>query len=170
MNKTFAKPFIESIEFVLGNDAVYESEYKKIFRLRDFYNQPFDIGMLVNPIEKPKEDGIYTHGFNSPTDYPYQLKRWQEAEDKVLFEGWAMEPPSEIDFVNKQDKLEWRIIDFSRSGERNFVYQKNFDAKNSPTFRWSFPVPTTLNDFITDCCRASMRNSWRDWVVEKYFK
>ncbi len=90
-----ALPFIEVVGNIhrenmgknLSTNEVVEIA-SKILRLQKFYSKPFDIGMLVNPIEKPNSSN---DKYNMETVVNYRwifnadARKWKDAEDKKLF-------------------------------------------------------------------------------------
>ena len=78
---------------------IFGKQYHKIipitiFKYNKFLKKPIKEEMIVNRFgEKPDSSKIYTQGMSFDTDYNVQIKKWQEAEDKLLFKGgkisWA---------------------------------------------------------------------------------
>ena len=66
-----------------------QDSYKRIVKYNEFLKQPITKEMFVNEINFPNEDdyqGIIP--MTSKEDYHVELKRWQEAEKKVIFKDW----------------------------------------------------------------------------------
>lgn len=105
-----ALPFIE----VVGNihrenmgktvsaDEVVEIG-SKIFKLYKFYSQPFDIGMLVNPIDEPN-DIHYGENMKEYDKFHEDLRKWEEEKDKVLFGGDYLKQVKELFQVEPEFK------------------------------------------------------------------
>lgn len=102
---TTLKPLIEYIEYLNTiaknaepkNRAITESLlWVKLMQYVKEIKTPLSLSQFIpcrdgKPLEKPDPNGIYTDGFNSPTDYPFQVKEYETALSKVLFKGWRIE-------------------------------------------------------------------------------
>ena len=112
-----ALPFIEALGKV-DHQTLY-----KVWKLKDFYSQPFDIGMLVNPIEKPEtSDDKYRESVpNYRWIFNDDVKKWQEAEDKVLFEK---------DEFDKVGANTWNDMAEFCGTLDEFIYMFCFNLKN----------------------------------------
>ncbi len=146
-----ALPFIEVVDNLVYS-LCYEDEYgyseKIIEPLIEFYSQPFDMGMLVNPIKKPfypilscslvRTEGelrmdATRHAASEKqcNKYEVKLKRWQEAEDEVLFE------------------------------------KDEFDRVGGDTWNDMCEFNGTLDEFINMFCFNPKK--WKQSIVDKYF-
>jgi len=157
-----ALPFIEVIKKAgfqireFGNSKVGIYGVNNMEEVVEFYSQPFDIGMLVNPIEQSKYVS-YIDNVNKCAKYYEDLKKWQEAEDKILFEGLKIKGIS------------------NTSGETVYVYiegfkDAGFSGKNErDMFKNSGCNYVTLEDFIHDQNRKGKSLHWKQSIVDKYF-
>ncbi len=88
-----------------------------------------------------------------------------------FFEGWERELPSQIDYVKPNISWDIRVIDFSCKDFKEIVIKRYPVVKSVPIcFHRSFPVPRTLDEFITDCARTPVELIWKQEIVDKYFK
>jgi hypothetical protein len=78
---TGAVPFLE---YINKYRFVYDLEH--YIKLVNFYSLPFDVSMLVNPIPYPNLTTINFDSEGKCTNPEYI--NWQQAEERVLFEGW----------------------------------------------------------------------------------
>ena len=69
-----ARPFIEAIES-FKETANLEWYHTVICRLQGLYSYPFDIGMLINPIDQPTKYVSWSDNI-----------KWSKSESKILFE------------------------------------------------------------------------------------
>lgn len=80
--------YLDSIQVALFMQWQYVKKYN------DFLKQPLTKEMFVNEIEKPdkKEYGNFTsHPYLTENElYELALETWQEAENKVIFEGASL--------------------------------------------------------------------------------
>ena len=60
------------------------------FKVADFYNQKFDVGMLVNPIAKPDADYYGDIHKEDRDKWTNDYGNWQQAESLRYFEGWEI--------------------------------------------------------------------------------
>jgi hypothetical protein len=94
---TGAVPFLEycykikeehTKEDLQGNTKAINNALFKIYEGMRFYSLPFDVSMLVNPIPYPNLTTINFDSEGKCTNPEYI--NWQQAEDKVIFEGWGL--------------------------------------------------------------------------------
>jgi hypothetical protein len=92
---TGAVPFLEycykikeehTKEDLQGNTKAINNALFKIYEGMRFYSLPFDVSMLVNPIPYPNLTTINFDSEGKCTNPEYI--NWQQAEERVLFEGW----------------------------------------------------------------------------------
>jgi len=77
------KPFIEAVKEY--GHLVDANLAKQVRLLHGLYSQSFDMGMVVNPIEKPDYDD-YFEEIDGQAKFRNALAIWGYSEDKVLFE------------------------------------------------------------------------------------
>lgn len=164
-----ALPFIEAVKYIkveLNEEKQRLADYtQKVIELNEFYSQPFDIGMLVNPIEKPVRE-------INPPDlednrrltkiWKEKMEKWRKAEGKVLFKWTEGISANNILISNDGTHVRWHID--IREWDGNIKYR---NIMNEDTML--FPIPETLNYFISDCCRAGVTLHWKQSIVDKYF-
>lgn len=109
----------------------------------DFFLQPFSVDMLVNLIKEPN---LATINFDSEGKCTNpEIKEYQQAEEKVMFEGWEKYPNG--DMILKADNK----IALSYDGHNKHLtnYYNEFGESQS----WEVK---SLNDFITLCTLAGV--------------
>lgn len=106
----------------------------EIYKLRDvanFYNQPFTVYMLVNPV---MADGVNIKPLI------------QQSESLRLFEGW--EENGELSFLYIYNKNHTVIADFCETSIR---FRENDNYELNDYYFYCGYNNITLNDFITLC-------------------
>jgi hypothetical protein len=117
----------------------------------DFFLQPFSVDMLVNLIKEPN---LATINFDSEGKCTNpEIKEYQQAEDKVIFEGWSM----------FQDCGIWKY--YQPSEESNIMISA-YDNKDlyfvvcEDEQTGSIKL-NTVNDFITLCNLAEINLTFK---------
>ena len=155
---TKAISFIEAVE-KLNKQGDNSTLFKRDIRdLIDFYNHPFSLDMLCNPLEKPMEkDYIFIDAYN------LDLELWQEAEAKVIFKGW--------EYLTGSDK--YMLINRSPVNDPYFQIEKNDRYSITIGIHGSFflPIPLTIGDYINDFSRLKKLDNleFTDSITDKYF-
>lgn len=144
-----AVPFLELLKSKLNVYGLLQETNEVFFDTRkyiDFYSQPFDVSMLVNPIELGKYSGSFKDTDTQETIammvgnediklYP----EWQQAEENVLFEGW------------EENFEEYDNGYICKTGQIWFRFKDNEFYYNKLGVEYATQIPKTLNDFITLC-------------------
>jgi len=87
----------ENMGKYISTDEVVEIG-SKIFKLYKFYSQPFEMGMLMNPIKTPDIKSVSPNGIKL-------IDKWQEAENKKLFKFPNTKGISNFSVVEKIEGL-----------------------------------------------------------------
>lgn len=90
---------VDEIDDYVSESKNYERGCKILFAWKEFLKQPLKLEMFIacgkdgKPLEKPElyEKYILSHKLDLPDSHRARLKEFQEAEKKVLFEGWWLE-------------------------------------------------------------------------------
>lgn len=114
-----------------------------------FYNQKFDVGMLVNPYEYKD---IHLVGIKEGDE---NNKLWQQAEQNRLFEGWALNEDDEYECQYSEVICKVLCIEMIRKNE--IVNDYYLQRINNDSYRFY-----TLNDFITLCNLAGIELIWNE--------
>jgi hypothetical protein len=135
---TGAVPFLEWFNDITDRHLLQYCNMPTLIKIAYFYSLPFDVSMLVNPIPYPNLTTINFDSEGKCTNPEYI--NWQQAEDKVIFEGWEKYPNG--DMILKADNK----IALSYDGHNKHLtnYYNEFGESQS----WEVK---SLNDFITLC-------------------
>lgn len=154
-----ALPFMESI----GNLNNNEEFFVKVAGLYQLFRQRFRVDLLINPEgrkpEPPEEPYLSDPDCDVHIQWQIYLKQWQEAEDKLLFEGF-------------KKKLRSVPYGWSISFDENKSIRSYFDGKyiiSTPDKEWTTMLPETVNEFISDFRRAGIELIWKESVINNYF-
>jgi hypothetical protein len=85
---TGAVPFLEWFNDITDRHLLQYCNMPTLIKIAYFYSLPFDVSMLVNPIPYPNLTTINFDSEGKCTNPEYI--NWQQAEDKVIFEGWGL--------------------------------------------------------------------------------
>ena len=93
-----------------------ETTYLKIFNYAKFLKQPLKLEMFVpcdnqgNILKEPKKDNFLTQSGLYQTDYHTEsLKQYEQAKEKVLFEGFTYNSEDELIEKIETDGTIWSI-------------------------------------------------------------
>ena len=86
---------MKALSFIETLGEVDHQTLYKVWELKKFYSQPFDVGMLINPIGKPDfnkkihlDNMDRTAGYTELNILQDERNKWKQAENKVLFD-WS---------------------------------------------------------------------------------
>lgn len=123
------KTLISMVDFILENAKqpyVEGTKYKDLVNYANFLKQPLNLGMFFpcdedgDVLEKPED---YEKRLpNMMTEYNDEVYRYQQAKEKVLFEGFEF-------------KEYERMICFEKKGIEIFIYNKNYQTFSAPRGR-----------------------------------
>jgi hypothetical protein len=142
MNSIEASPYIDvSPSSILAKEKLY--------------NALFEFGRVANKFgSRPeKQRGFW----ESDQGYQNRLNQWEREERQVLFEGWICKDM--FHFQELQNKSTNTII----------TIEPNSYVVQHEGRKFEFPVlPDTINEFITDLKRISIRLFWKEEIAEIY--
>lgn len=118
------------------NTNLYEFSYDnlhKIYKYANFLKKPLELGMFV-PCD---EDGNVLRKPKKSQWYEYDLKKYQEAEERVLFKGFEVE--------DKTPNTIWLGVNNEKGNDKHFNVQYSFIEKR---FMYSFTEYKTIEDLI----------------------
>jgi hypothetical protein len=149
---TGAVPFLEWFNDITDRHLLQYCNMPTLIKIAYFYSLPFDVSMLVNPIPYPNLTTINFDSEGKCTNPEYI--NWQQAEDKVIFEGWSM----------FQDGGIWKY--YQPSEESNIMISA-YDNKDlyfvvcEDEQTGSIKL-NTVNDFITLCNLAGVNLKFKE--------
>lgn len=136
---------------------LYNTYALDVLHVSHFYNQPFTVDMLVNPIELGKysgkivnEDGTIKAMLMGEKDIEL-FHKWQQSESLRLFEGW--EENGELSFLYIYNKNHTVIVDFC---ETSICFRENDNYELNDYYFYCGYNNITLNDFIILCNLAGI--------------
>lgn len=150
-----AVPFIEFVSELMNylRESGNTERFKELMdESLDFYNQPFSVDMLVNPIELGKYSGVFK-SFSTGVimgavidEKDIELfHKWQQAESLRLFYGWVKHSDTEFEYDSIDVELADDILWFTHIDHTIAV-----------------GCAETLNDFITLCNLVGINLKWKE--------
>lgn|SRR5574343_719245 len=145
-------PLLEYLRNLSKKDLRMIADYDSdpdIKDLIDFYSQPFSVEMLCNMVNY----NVVTEPNTSNINQRYK-KEWQQAEEKVLFEGCYFEDRNKL--IRNKNGLYLRFYE-----ENDYLYLRNNDY-SSNMIEFAHLKNLTLNDFITLCTLAGVKLTFKN--------
>ena len=109
------------VDYVTNNARITDDSLIYIKEYNDFLKQPIKKEMFVNEILCPD-----AQDYNTESEYETDLKAWQEAEKKIIFDCYFRENGN----VFEIDKIEYVNSEFDSLGSLSTMTNGNLKLKN----------------------------------------
>jgi hypothetical protein len=139
-------------------DKIKESFWFQHKELSEFYSQPFSIGMLINPFEKPWGEIPDERKLNPKNSHDADIIKWKQAEELVLFDnvpnysllkGWNIDKfEGDLDLflkVHNDIGLRWRHWVVEKYFKLSDVIVKDDKRKRLDFKKLNFPDSPMTN-------------------------